>query len=63
MSSRRVVVTGMGVISPVGNDLETAWKKVVAGESGIGPITEFDVTEFSTRFGGSIRDFDASQYV
>jgi len=63
MSARRVVVTGMGIVSPVGNDLETAWGKVVAGESGIGPITDFDVSEFSTRFGGSIRDFDASQYV
>ena len=63
MTSRRVVVTGMGIVSPVGNDLETAWRKVVAGESGIGPITDFDVTEFSTRFGGSIRNFDASQYV
>ena len=63
MSNRRVVVTGMGIIAPVGNDLETAWQKVVAGHSGIGPITDFDVSEFSTRFGGSIRDFDASQYV
>jgi 3-oxoacyl-[acyl-carrier-protein] synthase II len=63
MSSRRVVITGMGIISPVGNDLETAWQNVVAGHSGIGPITDFDVSEFSTRFGGSIRDFDASQYV
>ncbi len=53
----------MGIISPVGNDLETAWQKVVGGHSGIGPITDFDVSEFSTRFGGSIRDFDASQYV
>ncbi|MBL8202453.1 MAG: beta-ketoacyl-ACP synthase II [Chromatiales bacterium] len=63
MSSRRVVVTGMGIISPVGNDLETAWKQVVGGHSGIGPITDFDVSQFSTRFGGSIRNFDASQYV
>jgi len=63
MSSRRVVVTGMGIISPVGNELEAAWQRVVAGQSGIGPIDDFDVSEFSTRFGGSIRDFDASQYV
>jgi len=53
----------MGIISPVGNDLESAWRQVVAGESGIGPITDFDVSQFSTRFGGSIRNFDASQYV
>ncbi len=63
MPNRRVVVTGMGIISPVGNDLESAWRQVVAGVSGIGPITDFDVSQFSTRFGGSIRDFDASQYV
>ena len=63
MPNRRVVVTGMGIISPVGNDLESAWRQVVAGESGIGPITDFDVSQFSTRFGGSIRNFDASQYV
>jgi 3-oxoacyl-[acyl-carrier-protein] synthase II len=63
MSSRRVVVTGMGIISPVGNELEVAWKQVVGGHSGIGPITDFDVSEFSTRFGGNIRDFDASQYM
>ena len=63
MSSRRVVVTGMGIISPVGNELETAWQQVVGGHSGIGPITDFDVSDFSTRFGGSIRNFDASQYM
>ena len=63
MSNRRVVVTGMGIISPVGNDLESAWRQVVAGVTGIGPITDFDVSQFSTRFGGSIRNFDASQYV
>ncbi len=63
MSARRVVVTGMGIISPVGNDLETAWQQVVAGKSGIGLITDFDVSQFSTRFGGSIRDFDAGLYV
>jgi len=63
MSNRRVVVTGMGIISPVGNDLESAWQQVLGGISGIGPITDFDVSEFSTRFGGSIRNFDATRYV
>jgi 3-oxoacyl-[acyl-carrier-protein] synthase II len=61
--SRRVVITGMGIIAPVGNDLETAWRNVVEGRSGIGPITDFDVSQFSTRFGGSIRDFDAAAYI
>jgi 3-oxoacyl-[acyl-carrier-protein] synthase II len=63
MSGRRVVVTGMGIIAPVGNDLATAWRNVVAGVSGIGPITDFDVTEFTTRFGGSVKDFKPENHV
>jgi 3-oxoacyl-[acyl-carrier-protein] synthase II len=63
MSSRRVVVTGMGIIAPVGNDVETAWEQVVSGRSGIGPITDFDASQFSTTIGGSIRNFDVSQYI
>ena len=63
MSSRRVVVTGMGIIAPVGNDVETAWSQVVSGRSGIGPITDFDASQFSTTIGGSIRNFDAGQYI
>jgi len=60
MSKRRVVVTGMGTIAPTGNDTATAWKNVSEGRSGIGPIEEFDVSAFSTRFGGGIKDFDVS---
>jgi 3-oxoacyl-[acyl-carrier-protein] synthase II len=63
MTKRRVVVTGLGIISPVGNDVPTAWANVVAGRSGIGPILEFDVKDFSTRFGGSIKDFDVSAHM
>ncbi len=63
MNRRRVVVTGLGVVSPVGNDAETAWQNVLAGRSGIGPITHFDVSDFSTRFGGCVKDFDASPYL
>jgi 3-oxoacyl-[acyl-carrier-protein] synthase II len=63
MTKRRVVVTGLGIIAPVGNDVATAWDNVVAGRSGIGPITDFDVTDFPTRFGGCIRGFDPEQYV
>lgn len=63
MSKRRVVVTGMGIISPVGNDVATAWRNVVAGVSGIGPITEFDVKDFSTRFGGGIKNFQAENHI
>ncbi len=63
MSKRRIVVTGMGIISPVGNDVTTAWHNVVEGASGIGPITEFDVSDFSTRIGGGIRDFRAEDHI
>lgn len=60
MSKRRVVVTGMGMLSPVGNTVKTAWDNILAGNSGIGPIEHFDVSDFAVRFGGSVRDFDVS---
>ncbi|HEY9546552.1 MAG TPA: beta-ketoacyl-ACP synthase II [Solimonas sp.] len=63
MSRRRVVVTGLGIVSPVGNDVATAWSNILAGRSGIGPITYFDVSAYTTRFGGMIRDFDAKQWL
>ncbi len=63
MSKRRVVVTGMGIVSPVGNDIDTAWKNVLGGVSGIGPIQGFDVTDFSTRFGGEVRDFNPEDHI
>jgi 3-oxoacyl-[acyl-carrier-protein] synthase II len=63
MSKRRVVVTGLGIISPVGNDVATAWANITAGKSGIGPITHFDASTFPTRIAGEIRDFDPAQYV
>ncbi len=63
MSKRRVVVTGMGILAPVGNDIPTAWRNVVEGVSGIGPITEFDVSDYSTRFGGCIRDFNVEDHI
>jgi 3-oxoacyl-[acyl-carrier-protein] synthase II len=63
VSKRRVVVTGLGVVSPVGNSVKAAWDNVLAGKSGIAPITSFDVADFSVRFGGEIRDFDVSQYI
>ena len=63
MSKRRVVVTGLGIISPVGSTVKSAWDTVVRGESGIGPITKFDVSAFPVRFGGSVRDFDVTQYI
>ncbi|MDP6617678.1 MAG: beta-ketoacyl-ACP synthase II [Gammaproteobacteria bacterium] len=63
MSRRRVVVTGLGTISPVGNDTKTAWTNAVEGKSGVGPITGFDASRFSTRFAGTIKDFDISEYM
>ena len=62
MSKRRIVVTGMGLISPVGSSVEAGWKAILAGESGIGPITRFDVSKFPVRFGGQVKDFDSSRY-
>jgi 3-oxoacyl-[acyl-carrier-protein] synthase II len=63
LSKRRVVITGLGIVSPVGNSVTEAWGNILAGRSGIGPITHFDVSAFSVRFGGSVRDFDPAQYI
>ncbi len=63
MSKRRVVITGLGLISPVGSTVEAAWAAILRGESGIGPITRFDVSAYPTRFGGAVRGFDVEQYI
>ncbi|HYM85756.1 MAG TPA: beta-ketoacyl-ACP synthase II [Pseudoxanthomonas sp.] len=63
MSKRRVVVTGMGMISPLGNDLSSSWDAIVNGRSGLGPITSFDASLFTTRIAGEIRDFDPTAYM
>ncbi len=63
MRQRRVVVTGLGMVSPVGNDVKTGWNNILAGRSGIVPIDTFDVSGFPTRFGGPIRDFNAADYM
>lgn len=63
MSKRRVVITGLGIMSPVGSTVEGAWKNILAGKSGIGPITRFDVSAFPVRFGGAVADFDAEKYL
>ena len=63
MSKRRVVVTGLGVVSPVGSTVASAWEAILRGESGIGPLTRFDVSAFPVRFGGQVRDFDVGQYL
>ena len=57
-TKRRVVITGVGTINPLAHDLETTWQKVIKGESGIGPITQFDASEHKTQFAGEVKDFD-----
>ncbi len=61
--SRRVVVTGMGMVSPLGNDLATSWDGIIHGRSGIGPITQIDASQFTTRIAGEIKDFDPTTFV
>ncbi|MCL1099501.1 beta-ketoacyl-ACP synthase II [Shewanella gelidii] len=63
MSKRRVVVTGLGLVSPVGNTVDSSWKALLSGKSGIAPITKFDASELTTRFSGSVKDFDVEQYL
>lgn len=63
MARRRVVITGLGIISPVGNTVEEAWQNLLAGRSGIGPITKFDVSSFPVRFGGEVKNFDIGTYL
>ena len=63
MSKRRVVVTGLGIVSPMGSTVESAWDAILRGQSGIGPVTRFDVSAFPVRFGGQVRGFDVSQYI
>jgi 3-oxoacyl-[acyl-carrier-protein] synthase II len=63
VSKRRVVVTGLGIVSPVGSTVQSAWEAVLRGESGIGPITRFDVSAFPVRFGGQVRGFEVGDYL
>jgi 3-oxoacyl-[acyl-carrier-protein] synthase II len=63
MTARRVVVTGLGTVAPVGLDIPTSWENIQAGKSGIQPITHFDVSSFSTQFGGPVYGFEITDYV
>lgn len=63
MAKRRVVITGMGMVSPVGLTVKESWGNILAGKSGIAPITHFDTTGFSTTFGGSVKEFDVTNYL
>jgi len=59
LTKRRVVVTGLGAVTPLGNSAPEFWRRLVAGESGVGPITAFDASDFATRFAAEVKDFDA----
>jgi len=61
--SQRVVITGMGVVSPVGSTVDTFWNSLIHGQSGVGAITYFDTTEFAVKFAGQVKDFHVDQYV
>jgi len=63
MSRRRIVVTGLGIVSPVGNTIEGAWEAILAGRSGIGPIDTYDASAFTTRFAGLVKNFRAEDYL
>jgi|TARA_Y100001970_G_scaffold115255_2_gene143681 3-oxoacyl-[acyl-carrier-protein] synthase II len=63
VTKRRVVVTGLGMLSPLGLNSEETWRRLLAGESGIGEITHFDSSNYSTRFAGQINDFDPLEYI
>lgn len=60
---RRVVITGLGIVSPVGNDIPTAWDNIVNGRSGIGRITRFDASALTAQIAGEVKDFDVTQYI
>ena len=60
---RRVVVTGMGCVTPLANNLEESWEAALAGRSGIGPITKFDASTFTSRIAGEVKNFDPTEYI
>jgi len=63
LAKRRVVVTGLGIVSPVGNDLKSSWDSILAGRSGASLITDFDTTDHAVKFACTVKDFDATQYI
>src|SRR5690625_5091577 len=61
--ARRVVITGMGTLTPVGNGVDAFWEALRAGKSGVGPVTQFDASELSTRIAAEVKDFDPTDYM
>ncbi|MDB4499222.1 beta-ketoacyl-[acyl-carrier-protein] synthase II, partial [Akkermansiaceae bacterium] len=62
MENRRVVITGLGALSPLGNDVASTWEGMKNGRSGVGPITSMDVSEYSTKIAGEVKDFDPKPF-
>jgi len=60
---RRVVVTSVAAITPIGNDAQTSWENLLAGKSGIAPITKFDASEYDAQIAGEVKDFDPLKYI
>src|SRR3954454_20761868 len=60
---RRVVITGLGAVTPLGNDAETSWKNLVAGRSGAADITQFDSSNFAVHFACEVKDFDPTEFI
>ena len=63
MDKRKVVITGLGIVSPVGNTVKDAWTNIINGVSGIAPITNIDTEAQAVKFGGAVKDFDVSKYL
>src|SRR3954452_3143129 len=63
MKKRRVVVTGIGAVTPVGNDAETSWANIIKGQSGIGPLTRLNADEYSAKVAAEVKDFNIEEYV
>ena len=63
MSKRRVVITGLGAVTPLGNDVATTWSNLIAGQSGIATISRFDASDISSQIAGEVKGFDVSEYI
>src|SRR5699024_8955555 len=63
MEKKRVVVTGLGAVSPVGNNVKTIWENIIAGKSGIGPLTRLNPDDFPAKVAAEVKDFDIEQYI
>ena len=63
MSKRKVVVTGLGIVSPVGSTVSSAWENIISGKSGITRINRFDASNFTSQIAGEVKDFDIQQYL